>query len=133
MKKNGSKIRVRRLKGTQKKKIRIFKLDRATRIFNFFYTTETSSKIDVILPSHSAKVNPYGLSPDKSIQYKIFFKPPYNYDDMAAISQYLQDSKHAILNGQIHIFGGIDPQQVTRKFKGKISNIFISDWPIRWM
>ena len=131
MNKTSLKIGMRGLENIKNKKIRIFKLDRVTRIKNFIHITETTSKINVILPDFSGKKQPYGLSLDGSIQSEVSFLPPSPFD--GTVSEYLQKSRHAIVNGQLHIFGGgFDPFQVTKKFINDfISNILLSDCPAR--
>ena len=83
------------------KKTRIFKLDRDTRIKNFIWTSQLGSQLNVILPD---EYKPYAIQPDGSKIQNIFFESPF-YSSLQ-ISEYVHDSRHALVNDRFYIFGG---------------------------
>ena len=90
----------------ENKKIRIFKLDRGTKIMNYIYSYDFSSQINVVSPNP----NQYrfqqhvALLPDGSTNYEVSFNSLV--DSGYTFSDYTEDARHALVNDQLHIFGG---------------------------
>ena len=82
-----------------------------TEIKNFFYYSKSTVKINVIQPHDSRSLRPYSLLADESIDDKLSFKVPFDFSD--SLSKYLFKSRHALVNNQLHIFGGYYEQSQT--------------------
>ena len=117
---SGLKIKLTKFEEIQNKKIRIFKTDRHTKIKNFIYSNSavtSKSYFNVILP-HYEKREPYTLRTNGEINKDVFFDAPLG----PHISYYTFTSKHAIVNDQLHIFGGwYDGENYTPTFSDRVN------------
>ena len=92
------------IKTMKNKKIRIFKFDHASKIRNFIYSTSSRFKINVLRSEASLPRENYVLLDGRIISKEASFFPPFDYENY--LSKYLFSSRHAFVNGQVHIFGG---------------------------
>ena len=105
--KNQSKIVISGLEKIKNMKIRIFKFDSATKIKNFVYSPDQSTQVVALLDLQSYYIQKYhqpsyALLPNGSIN-NVFFEAPLDYSNL---HNYIDDSIFALVNDQIHVFGG---------------------------
>ena len=94
------------MENVENKKVRISKLDSITKIRNFV-GIQHASQINVLLPFSWCAVKPYALMPDGSRINNVFFKTPADYKN-GCLAEYVEDSRHALVNGRLYIFGGAE-------------------------
>ena len=103
LKKNDKKISERKMKidlqTMKEKRIRVFKFDDQTQIKNIFFYQNQPSQIYAILSELNERSEQYALFGDGS-KSKAEIVLPENLADNA------DGFKHALVNGQLHLFGG---------------------------
>ena len=83
----------------------------------------------MILPDYFGNAKPYSLLLDGFIKNELFISPPSDFKTLSkyskyTISRYLDDSRPAMVVGQLHVFGGYSNYyKVIRKFI--LSEIFL--------
>lgn len=102
-----AKRKLRELQNTKDKRIRLFKFDDETKIKNLFFFQHRPSQIHVILQERNRSQKQYALFGDGSTNQNVkIFIPKH-------LEKNVDSTKFALLNGRMHLFGGIwDMQKV---------------------
>ena len=68
---------------------------------------QSAPRLSVKNPIHDYDGNykPYAFKPDGSKNEEIFVNSPFDYS--GSVSQYVLFSRHALIKGRLHIFGGV--------------------------
>ena len=99
----GSKMDINKIKN---KKVRLYKYEKEVEIKNFIYEPTQLTQINIIQSSLLFYKNQgYALlNTIGSKKFEVSIKAPDDYED--SLSKYVDESVYALVNNQIHIFGG---------------------------